>query len=246
MKIPLTIVAAFLLQSASAQMDIYVFAGQSNMSGVAPVTGEPAPLNQGRLMMLYGGQWEAAKDPTNATSGGMGPALWAADRLASLTGHTVGIVNVAKAGTYMWQWAPDYSSHSLYGRMMAAAREASQYGTVKGFFWYQGEAETINADMVHVYGSEMHTLFDAIEKDLGVPIVFVQLGPDPHDPRMPYWSAIQTVQGWIAEGAPSFISMVSAKDLQAIPGNPYHLNQASQITLGGRLGDAMYQLLGGQ
>jgi hypothetical protein len=35
-----------LATSVSAQTDIYILAGQSNMTGVAPLAGEPTPQNQ--------------------------------------------------------------------------------------------------------------------------------------------------------------------------------------------------------
>jgi hypothetical protein len=48
---------------------------------------------------------------------------------------------------------------------------------------------------------------------------------------------------WIADGVPTGIEMVQAKDLTIMGlGNP-HLNQASQIILGGRMADAMYQIM---
>jgi hypothetical protein len=237
---------------AHAQMDIYIFAGQSNMQGQAPLAGEPAPQHGDQLMMMYtpSGQWMPAKDPTSAYPGsGVGPALWATDRLASYyPGRTIGIVNASKGGTALWEWSPNYASHSLYGNMIRLAKEASQYGTVRGFFWYQGEDEGDTADDVHEYGPRMYVLFNAVRQDLGVPIVFVQLGPDPHWYARPYWADIQIVQGWIGQGAPDWLKMVTAMDLSAA-GQPFpqeHLNQQSQIILGGRMADAMYLLLSGQ
>jgi hypothetical protein len=70
-----------------------------------------------------------------------------------------------------------------------------------------------------------------------------RLDRTPKDPRYPYWTTIQNWEQAIANGAPYGIEMVSAKDLKAIPGNPYHLDHATQITLGGRMADAMYQIL---
>jgi hypothetical protein len=177
--------------SAHAQVDIYIFAGQSNMQGQAPLAGEPAPQHGGQLVMMdtTTGKWMPAKDPTSAYPGsGVGPALWAKDRLASYyPGHTIGIVNASKGGTPLWEWMPNYATHSLYGNMIRVAKEAAQYGTVRGFFWCQGEDEGDSADDVHVYGPRMYALFNAVRQDLGVPIVFVQLGPDPHWWARPYW-----------------------------------------------------------
>jgi hypothetical protein len=62
-----------------------------------------------------------------------------------------------------------------------------------------------------------------IRRDLGLPnlpIIFVQLGPDPHDPRFPYWHVIQYRQRPLGEADIPFTGMVSAKDLHAIEGKP--------------------------
>jgi hypothetical protein len=235
---------------ASAQTDIYIFAGQSNMQGAAPAAGAPAAQNASMVTMMVTntGQWVQAKPVTSAYPGsGVGPALYFADRMAALTGHQIGIVNAAKGGTALWQWAPDYSSHSLYGTMIRLAKQAQQNGTLKGLLWYQGESDTDTAADVHAYGPRMHALFQAIRQDLGadLPIVFVQLGPhDPSNPAEPYWSSIQMVQQWIADGAPVGIEMVTAMDLSSAGSNsPHHLNTASQVILGGRMADMMYQIM---
>jgi Carbohydrate esterase, sialic acid-specific acetylesterase len=250
MSLLLTVALSVLLwaTSAQAQMDIYIFAGQSNMVGQAPTRGEPQPQNAGRLMMYNQfGDLVPAKDPTSVyyPDTGVGPALWTADRLAThYPGRTIGIVNCAVGGTWMRQWAADWDQDSYYGRMMACAKNAQSYGTIRGFFWYQGESDSDTAADLNAYGSQMYWLFHAIHQDLGVPIVFVQLGPDPHEAGFPYWGMIQRVQTWISEAAPPWVSMVTAKDLSCagMP-SPHHLNQASQIILGQRLGDAMYELL---
>jgi Carbohydrate esterase, sialic acid-specific acetylesterase len=108
--------------------------------------------------------------------------------------RTIGIVNCAKGRTFLSQWMPDYSTHSLYGNMVRLARFASQYGTIKGFLSYQGEAETTDRNNVLLYGQRMHALFSAVRQDLGIPdlpIIFVQIGPDPHYPGRIYWHDVQ-------------------------------------------------------
>ena len=241
---------SILCENARAQTDIYILAGQSNMAGMAPLGGEPSPQNQGRLMMLVTntGAWVQAKDPTNAyPNTGVGPTLWFADRMAALMpDRTIGIVNCAKGGTYLADWMPDYMTRSLYGNMLWHARQAKAYGTIKGFLWYQGEAETVDRENVLLYTRRMHALFSAIRQDLGIPdlpIVFVQLGPGPNDYSRPYWRDIQLRQQYIDDAQPDGIAMVSASDLQTISATNYHLNQQSQIILGGRLADMMYQIM---
>jgi hypothetical protein len=104
----------------------------------------------------------------------------------------------------------------------------------------------MDRDNAVAYSSRMHALFQSLREDLGLPdlpIIFVQLGPDPHNPSYPYWSTIQAWQAAIGRAHPRRIEMVSAADLHAIPGNPFHLDLPSQITLGGRIADAMYQIM---
>ena len=88
-----------------AQTDIYILAGQSNMTGVAPLAGEPTPQNQSRLMAYtWKGNWEQAKDPLSGYAGaGVGPGLWFADRMATLCpGNTIGVVMCAR-GAHFFQ-----------------------------------------------------------------------------------------------------------------------------------------------
>jgi Carbohydrate esterase, sialic acid-specific acetylesterase len=210
--------------------------------------GEPSPQNQGRLMMYTStGEWLPAKDPLSAYGGaGVGPGLSFADRMATLcSDKTIGVVMCAKGGTYLSQWMPDYMTHSLYGAMIAKARQARAYGTIKGLLWYQGEADTVDRSNVLEYSQRMHVLFSNVRQDLGIPdlpIIFVQLGPGPNDGSHPYWHDIQVYQQYIDDAQPDGIAMVSASDLQTISATNYHLNQQSQIILGGRLADAMFQI----
>jgi Carbohydrate esterase, sialic acid-specific acetylesterase len=92
----------------------------------------------------------------------------------------------------------------------------------------------------------MHALFQSIRSDLGIPdlpIVFVKLGPMPNAAHT-YWNDIKAWQQSIADAQPPGIDMVDASDLKLIPGDQSgHLDQPSQITLGGRMADAMYQMM---
>jgi hypothetical protein len=242
----LIIFLVFGVAAHAQETDIYILAGQSNMVGVAPLAGEPKPQNPSRIWALsHEGNWQPAKDPLY-NDGGVGPGVWFADRMATLCPDiSVGVVPCAVNASYLSQWTPDNTTYTLYGRMLARARIASAHGTIKGLVWYQGEAETMDRNNAMLYSAKMHALFQSIRADLGIPdlpIIFVQLGPDSHDPRYPYWPTIQSWQQAIASAAPPRIGMVSAKDLKAIPGNPFHLDQESQIILGGRIADAMYNL----
>jgi hypothetical protein len=241
---PFILFAAFCIAlTANAQTDIYIMAGQSNMIGVQG--GQTPTQNPSNLFaMAHDGSWVQARDPLY-TGGGVGPGVAFADRLASLTGNPIGVVPCAVSGSSLSQWMPDYTTYTLYGCMLNRARIASQFGTIRGLVWYQGEADTMDRNNVELYSARMHVLFQAIRSDLGIPdlpIIFVQLGPDPHNQAYPYWYTIQAWQAAIGRAHPRRIGMVTAADLHAIPGNPFHLDLQSQIVLGGRIADAMYNL----
>jgi hypothetical protein len=187
------------------------------MVGVPP--GQTPAQNPGMIWALsHEGAWVPARDPLYP-AGGVGPGVSFADKMVSLTCNQVGIVPCAVSGSSLAQWAPDYTTFTLYGCMLARARMAAQYGTIRGLVWYQGEAETMDRENAVAYSARMHALFQSIRQDLGLPdlpIVFVQLGPDPHNPSYPYWITIQAWQAAIGNAHPRNIEMVSAKDLRAI------------------------------
>jgi Carbohydrate esterase, sialic acid-specific acetylesterase len=222
------------------------------MAGVASCSGEPSPCHPSQLFMwnCQGQCWEPAKDPLFPGCG-VGPGLWFADTLAGLQpGRQIGVVPVARNGSSMAEWMPSMTQEEWYGYAISQAFAAVRAcnGQIKGVLWYQGEAETMQWINVKLYSPRMHTLFSSFRQDFGnpfLPIVFTQLGPNPNNPSYAYWGAIQIWQQAIANATWPNISMVTAKDLQPIPGNPYHLDATSQITLGGRMAQAMYQLLCG-
>ena len=146
---------------------------------------------------------------------------------------------------WAWYWQPAYSTASLYGNMLMMARRAIKAGgVIKGFLWYQGEGETADHLNVILYDCRVHRLFQSLREDLGIPnlpIVFVKLGPDPG--WWPFWSSIQAWQQAIADAHPPGIAMADASDLHSLPaGQAVHLDTPSQVTLGTRMADAMYQL----
>jgi hypothetical protein len=252
MKRNLLIFLFLLLGTASGcaqEADIYILAGQSNMMGMAPLQGEPLAKNAAMLYNFSVGraEWCQAKDPLSEYAGsGMGPGMSFADSMAALTGQQIGLVMCAKGGTHLAEWMPDYMTHSLYGAMIANARKAAAAGGhICGLIWYQGEAEAVDRADVLEYSQRMHVLFSAVRQDLGLPdlpIIFVQLGPGPNDYSHPYWHDIQVYQQYIADAQPPGIAMVTAADLKILSPTDYHLNQQSQIILGARIADAMYNL----
>ncbi len=175
------------------------------MAGAVPLTGEPTPINQGRLMMYtWQGQWTQAKDPLSGYPGGR---RWTWIMVCRSNGDAspavaIGVVMCAIGGTSLPQWMPEYAVNTAYGNMLAQARKARANGTIKGFLWYQGESDCGDSNNVIAYSQRMHALFSAIRQDLGIPdlpIIFFQLGPNPHEPGFEYWYDIHMRQRYIAD-----------------------------------------------
>ena len=144
-------VAATLL--AGAAPDVYVLAGQSNMSGRGAIAGLPAEdrVADPRIR-LYGndGQWRAALDPLDDGSGqvdavsadkqaAVGPGLTFARALLHKRQRPIALVPCAKGGTAIGRWKPASDRTTLYGSCVARVREAG--GHLAGMLWYQGESD---------------------------------------------------------------------------------------------------------
>jgi Carbohydrate esterase, sialic acid-specific acetylesterase len=254
MKYLLTLALSAICSGACGQPvgDCYILGGQSNMEGAAPLAGEPAPSHPNQIWNLQhdGSSFIPAKDPLFAGMPGaqVGPGLWFLDGMAGYFGVPIGAAGTALGGTSMSQWAPDYTTYSLYWCLISRALSAEHLGwTIRGFVWYQGESDSINPQDVALYTTRMHAFFNAVRQDLNLPnlpIVFVQLGPDPKSAGFPYWSQIQAWQARIISATPPNMAMVTASDLHSLTGaQNNHLDQASQIILGGRIAAAMNQLL---
>jgi hypothetical protein len=244
-----SVIITVMLSAPVRAIDIYILAGQSNMQGSAPITGCPSPSNPSMLLSfnVNTAQWVQAKDPlSNYAGSGMGPGMSFASTMATLTGEPVGVVMCAKGGTHLAEWMPDYMTHSLYGAMISNARKAAAAGgNIVGLVWYQGESDADNVPDVIAYTQRMHALFTNVRIDLGIPelpIVFVKLGPNPHEAGYEYWYDIQMRQQYIADAKPPGIAMADASDLQAGTQSPHHLSQASMIILGARIAQKMYDL----
>jgi Carbohydrate esterase, sialic acid-specific acetylesterase len=68
-----TILAAAVraADQSTAQIDIYILAGQSNMVRVAPLEGEPAPEHSTRIWMMNSDdEFEEASDPLDQLAPG--------------------------------------------------------------------------------------------------------------------------------------------------------------------------------
>lgn len=237
--------------------DIYILAGQSNMSGRGLISEVPIFDNYAKILSYSNaGKWVYGTEPIDDATGQVdsvsadapaaaGPSMTFADALYDLRpGRYVGLVPCAEGGSSIASWARDLSRSTLYGSMIARAQEAAASGALKGFIWYQGESDADTTAHANAWAAAFTQIVTDMRSDLGfnIPGVMTVIGPDPSDAvNFPAWSTLVANQQGMT--LPDGVARVSANDLTAQPADLIHLTTASQVTLGGRMATAMAGLL---
>lgn len=244
----MSVVAALGLIAASP--DVYILAGQSNMSG----RGDIADLTQAERtpdprILLYGndGRWRVATEPLDDATGqvdgvsadpraAVGPGLFFARALD----RPVVLIPCAKGGSAIAQWRPDTRPDTLYGSCLARARAAG--GRITGVLWYQGETDARDMAAARRWGAAFAELAQAFRRDLAaprLPFVVVRLADAPARAedvgRYPGWTMVQEAQARLRIRC---VAVVRADGLPRLA-DDLHLTTAAQRVLGKRLADAM-------
>lgn len=167
--------------------DIFVCAGQSNMSGRGT---ESQSYSHGSLIAsLFGndyawknladsydsaaGQVDAVSSDSGLAAGSVAPLI--ATALLPALGVPIAFIPCAKGGTEISDHLPgaDHQDRAtLYGSMVY---RALQVGGVKAVLWWQGETDAFNSIAEATYNSSLDTIANAVRTDLGVKLIPVKL-----------------------------------------------------------------------
>lgn len=215
--------------------DVYVAAGQSNMSGASGTlagTEPPSPLAH---LFHNDGSWQPAREPMDG--GELQTDLVSFDQpsascltafandLSARTGVPVGVVPAPLAGSNLyaqWQRSAAFPGHrfTLYGSMLTRARRACPQLPPRGLLWFQGESDALDGRSSAQYLADLRTLAANLRADLGAPrLVFLcgQLGT--------YDFAVQP--GWL--GVQEAQRRFAAEDLAAALSPAVDLSRADSI-----------------
>ena len=234
-------------------LDLYILAGQSNMSGRAPATGLPVFANAANIHVFKNSWvWGPASEPIDGAAGQqlsvgidtdaeVGPGIAFADRMVTLNGRPVGLIPCPKGGSQLSQWATSYSYTSLYGACLAAARRAAPAGTIKGIIFWQGESDAAVASEANQWAGRFTRFVKDMRQDLNnptLPVVFAQLGKDPttRASQFPSWNTVQEQQ-WLTRD--NNLAMVTTDDLP-VQSDELHSTTSTAVTVGQRFAAAMY------
>jgi hypothetical protein len=231
------------MNEKSDTMEIYLLIGQSNMAGRGPI--EEQDLDTLENVFLFTGiegkEWEKAANPMNKYSTvrkslamqKLNPAYSFGREMAKTRkGKQIGLVVNAKGGTSIALWAP---GEELYIEAVKQAKQAMEFGELKGIVWHQGESD---ASKTGKYLSKIETLIEALRLDLNcanVPFIAGQLSED-KPKRIDFNKMILNLPEVVRNTA-----VATSENLHTIDST--HFDAASQRLLGERYAVEMLKLL---
>lgn len=246
--------------------EVIALGGQSNIVGMNTGT-SPVYTNATRIHN-YSQPWSTVyNQPINVTDPSVGSWGIASDPIHSEPSSAVGL-GMAMADKYLtnkndsslnvglvpcgWngsrinsEWARMAHHGNGFTHLVARARAAQAWGTLKCLVWYQGESDTSSDISYPTWQNafcELITFFRFYVGLPDLPVILISLGPCPgttgYDPTA--WANLQAQQSYIDN---------SLKPLRVIPAAGYsvctdglHLTIASQVTLGHTCADTLVSM----
>ncbi|KAK6804095.1 hypothetical protein RDI58_001879 [Solanum bulbocastanum] len=231
--------------------NIFLLAGQSNMSGLGGVVNntwdgiippECSP-NPAILKLDAKLQWVEATEPLHAdidanVTCGIGPGMPFANSLLNKTSFLgeVGLVPCAMAGNRISQWQ---KGTFLYNQLVMRAKAAAvqECGVTRAMLWYQGESDTTLLSNANAYKGKMQQFFTDLRSDVGIPdllIIQVALASGTN-----YTDIVREAQ---LNPDLANVVTVDAWGLELHKDN-LHLTASSQVLLGHMMADAYLQTI---
>jgi hypothetical protein len=256
---PLLVIAAWAILGCSnraavqapttAQRDLYLLAGQSNMAGRGTVEPSDRVPVAGILMLDRSLAWVPAADPVHfdKPSAGVGPGRAFAIAVHDAEGgRAMGLVPTAVGGSPISSWEPGALDAATkthpYDDAIVRARAAMRDGRFRAILWHQGEADA-TPELSVLYGDRLRTVITRLRAELGdptLPFIIGQLGQFPRS----RWSAakerVDSAQRAVAGTMPN-VAFVSSDGLRH-RGDSLHFDSASARELGRRYAAAYLAL----
>lgn len=232
--------------------DIFVLAGQSNMSGYGK---DPAydPPQLGVHLYNNSGNWVLAAHPlfsvpdpiydNNDCSSAVSPGLAFGRMMSKRLNVPIGLVSAALGGSSLESWNPAEPESFLYGALAAKVREIGKFA---GMIWYQGCNETVEKEEAETYLEKFTQSVTLWREKFGhFPIATCQINRHAwrEEDRERNWGLVREAQRQAATTIPD-VYVVPTMDLPTCDG--IHNTSASCITVGERLACAMLKHYGYQ
>jgi Carbohydrate esterase, sialic acid-specific acetylesterase/IPT/TIG domain len=217
--------------------EVFVLAGQSNMSGRGQPWQKGTCNNDPRLLMWVNGGWQVATDPIRGVDRkkGVSPGMtFGLDVLRDRPAETVGLVQCSVGGTSIIDWRP---SGSLYQRCVSLALATGR--PLGGWLFLQGESEVRNADLARAWKEHFEEMLAAFRAQFGaqVPFLLGQIG------NLGNAGAIVREQQAEAAAENPRVALVTTADLP-LGSDGQHFTIPSYKIIGERFGVAWCSLAG--
>jgi hypothetical protein len=256
-KIACLFLLSFFMQTTNAQpsvsakqtTDLYLLAGQSNMSGRGAVAAEDTISVPGIWMLNKEGDWVPARDPLHFDKPkmvGVGPGFSFAKEMMSVQKPALmGLVPCAVGGTRIDTWVPggyDEATHTHpYDDALIRIQQAMASGVFKGIIWHQGESDA-NEAMIPGYEAKLRALISRFREVIGnekLPIVLGEIGIFKEEQKETK-GRINEIIRKVAMTTP-YCGLAESTGLTH-KGDFTHFDEKSAKLLGKRYADAMLQI----
>ncbi len=238
--------------------DVYIAAGQSNMSGYSgTLAGAETPIDPVHLFHNdY--TWKRAAEPMDDGTDQVDRVsqesplhslmLSFAKNVHQAAGVPIGVIPGPLGGTNLYsQWQRDAADHgnrgTLYGSMLHRALAQGYPAPVKGFLWFQGESDAGRGTAA--YKTDLKRLISQYREDLGdpsLPFFIAQLGTYDFS-NLTDWLAIQEAQRQVVE-EDAKTALVTTVDQPR--SDTIHFSVQGYKTIGVRFAEAARELLYGE
>ena len=246
-------------QKYQGKLQLFVLAGQSNISGLGDLPRSPANPNPKIYVFGNDYRWKLAKepvdDPTNQvdkvsvdTPVGYGPAVdFATTVLKQRPNMVIGLIPCAKGGSTIHEWQRNLDENTLYGSCLKRVRAASLMGNVAGILFFQGEIDTVDPKenpkrkfSANQWANKFTVIVKNWRSDLklpNLPVVFAQIGSNTEPERFINWKVVQEQQRQVKL---PFTAMIKTDDLALK--DYVHFTTESYQTIGQRFAKAYLTL----
>lgn len=236
--------------------DVYLAAGQSNMSGYSGGLGSPeTPIDQA-LLFHNDFTWKIAEEPMDGGIDQVDRVSWElpahslmlrfAKDLFIATGVPVGIIPGSLGATNLFdQWQRNDAVHddrgTLYGSLLHRAALQNYDNPPAGLLWFQGESDAADVRTTSDYITDLERLISQYREDLGnseLSVLIGQLGTF-DAALLDDWLAIQEAQRQVVErdSRTALIATVDQPRADAI-----HFDVDGYKAIGARFAEAAREL----
>lgn len=245
------------------KLQLFILAGQSNMSGRGDIPQSVAEANPRIYVFGNDYQWRLAVEPVDDPSNQLdkvsedanaafSPSLpFAATILERRPEMLIGLIPCAMDSTSIHDWGRSLSDNTLYGSCLKRARTASTMGTIAGILFFQGESDALdpgkNPELTlspDQWAEKFSVFIGDWRSDLGLPelpVVFAQIGTNTRPNRYPNWKLVQEQQSSVRL---PFCKMITTDDLALK--DTVHFTTESYHIIGKRFAEAYLEFPQGQ